>query len=167
MKHGQRIALAALLAVILPADYAPAQEQDREVEQVRAYLTGKVQVYYRVGGILYGTHHLINVAYQPSGRYSLAADTARATVLDNVQRGGWRDAGRWEVVRVGQQVGVRLRSDNGPVAFFPLQVLASGQVRLLGDGLPRGTERFWVVQGWQYRFRIDPGTPPSITINPR
>ncbi len=167
MQHWRVTAPAALLAVILPAGYAPAQGPDREVEQVRAYLTGKVQVYYRVGGILYGTHHLIDLDYQRSGRYTLAADTARATALDNIQRGGWRDAGRWEVARVGGQVGVRLRSDNGPVAFFPLQVSASGQVRLLGNGLPRGTERFWAVQGWRYRFGIDAGRPPSITINPR
>ncbi len=167
MKHWRLIALAALLAVVLPAEHAAAQGPDREVEQVKAHLTGKVQVYYRVGGILYGTHHLIDVEHQPSGRYTLVADTARATVLDNLQRGGWRDAGRWEVVRVGRQVGVRHQSDKGPIAFFPLQVLANGEVRLLADGLPRGTERFWMVRGWRYRFGIDPGRPPSITINPR
>src|SRR4051812_27714139 len=101
MKYWQLIAPAALLAVILSAGTAPAQGGDPEVEKVKAYLTGKVQVYYRVGGILYGTHHLIDLEYQPAGRYTLAADTARVTIMDNVQRGGWQDAGRWEVVRVG------------------------------------------------------------------
>jgi hypothetical protein len=144
-----------------------AQEPDREVERARAFLTGKVQVYYRVGGILYGTHHLADIEYGPAGRYGLAMDTAKATVLDNVQRGGWRDAGRWDVVRVGQQVGVRHQSDGGAVAFFPVQVLDGGEVRLLADGLPPGTERCWVVQGWKQRIGVALGKPPSITLDPR
>jgi hypothetical protein len=146
---------------------APAQEQDREVEQVRAYLTGKVQLYYRVGGILFGTHHLVDLDYAQGGRYALAVDTAKATVLDNVQRGGWRDAGRWDVVRVRQQVGIRHQSDGGNVEFLPVEVLATGEVRLLADGLPRGTERCWMVQGWRYRIGVFFGKPPSITLDPR
>jgi hypothetical protein len=167
MKCRQTFALAALLAVIVPAGYASAQGPDREVEQVKAYLTGKVQVYYRAGGVLFGTHHLVDIEYDPSGRYALAADTAKATVLGNVQRGGWRDAGRWDVVRVGRLIGVRHQSDNGAVAFFPVEVLGAGEVRLLADGLPKGTERCGMVQGWRYRFGIVLGKPPSITLDPR
>jgi hypothetical protein len=167
MKHIPQIALAMLLAVNTPIAQGAIPGQDREVERIKAYLTGKVQVYYRVGGILYGTHHLVDIEYHPAGRYTLAADTGRCTILDNIQRGGWRDAGRWEVVRVGRQVGVRHRSDKGFVAFFPIQVLANREVRLLADGLPGGTQRCWMVQGWQYRFGIHTGKPPSITLDRR
>ncbi len=159
--------VSALALVLAPAGRAPAQEADREVEQVKAYLTGKVQAYYRVGGILHGTHHLVDIEHHPGGRYALSADTARVTILDNIQRGGWRDAGRWEVVRVGRQVGARHQSDSGRVAFFPIQVLAGGEARILPEGLPRDTQRSWLVRGWKYRLRAHTGRPPSITLGPR
>jgi hypothetical protein len=167
MRYWQLIALAALFEVSSPTRYTWAQGQDRDVERIKTDITGKVQVYYRVGGILYGEHHLIDIEYNQSGRYSLRADTAKVTVLDNVQRSGWQETGRWDVVRVGQKVGVRHQSDKGFVAFFPVQVLTNGQVRLLADGLPGGTERCWMVQGWKYRLGIATGKPPSITIEDR
>jgi hypothetical protein len=159
--------VAALALVLVSAGSAPAQAPDREVNQVKAFLTGKVQAYYRVGGVLFGTHHLFDLEYHPGGRYTYSVDTARRTILDNVQRGGWRDAGRWEVVRVGRQVGVRHQSDSGRVAFFPIQVLPGGEARLLPEGLPRNTEKSWLVKGWKYRVDVRTGKPPSIMLAPR
>jgi hypothetical protein len=166
LRETAQVVVACVLG-LATSGYSSAQGQDREVEQVKTFLTGKVQVYYRVGGIVYGTHHLVDLEYKQSGRYTLAVDTAKATVLDNVQRGGWKDTGRWEVVRVGRQVGVRHESDNRGTQFFPVQVLQDGNVRLLADGLPGGTEHYSMVQGWKHRFGITLGKPPSITLEPR
>jgi len=167
MKHFQVIAPAVLFGMLISAGNFSAQEVVREVEQFKAYLSGKVQVYYRIGGILYGTHDLIDLEYKSSGQYTLAADTAKATILDNIQRGGWQDAGRWDVVRVGQQVGLRHQPDGRLAVFFPVQVLDNGEVRLVADGLPGGTERYWMVQGWKHRIGVVTGKPPSVTIDSR
>jgi hypothetical protein len=155
--------LVGVLAFAAAGD-APAQQPGGEIQQVKNFLTGKVQAYYRVGGILYGTHHLFDLEYKADGRYTLEANTGRTTIMGNFQPGGWRDAGRWEVVRVGQQVGVRHVSDNGFQEFFPLKALPGGGVELLPDGLPGGTERYWIIQGWKYKLGND-GT--SVSLDPR
>lgn len=167
MKNWQRIAVVVLLQSVGLSECARGDEKDTEIEQIKAHFAGKSQVYYRVGGILYGTHHLIDLECQPSGRYTMSADTAKPTILGNLQRGGWQDAGRWDIVRMGRQCGVRLQPDNRAAEFYPVEALANGEVRLLADGLPAGTERHWLIQGWKYQIGVATGKPPSITLDPQ
>jgi hypothetical protein len=163
----QVLSATALLLALRAAGDLAAQEPDREVAAAKAFLGGQIQVYYRAGEVLTGTHHLIDVEHDARGRYTLSADTARVTILGNVQRGGWTDKGRWDVIRVGQQVGIRHLSDSGLQGFFPLKVQPNGAVVLLAEGLPGAPASCSLARGWQNSFDIGLGKPASIGLKPR
>ena len=131
--------VGVLLAVgmaVLPFQTAAALAQsDSELGAIDRYLRGRqFLVAYREGGAAYGTHIRLEVHYCPSGQFVLFGQSRRQTVLDNWQVNNWEDAGRWDVIRVQGQPGVRAVSIAGRTDFAPVKMLPDGRL-WAGDGV--------------------------------
>ena len=100
-----------------------------EAEAVKVRLSGqRVLVTWRDGGTLYGTYHMIDVAFCASGAYFSQGGTSKTTVLGNEQRSSFSDQGKWSVATLGQAVVLTSRSISGQVNAFPMHVLPDGSL---------------------------------------
>jgi hypothetical protein len=125
-----------MLVVLLALPFVTLFAQsDAQVVAIERYLSGRrFLVSYRDGGPVYGSHIFLDVHYCPSGQYLLAGESRRQTVLDNWQVNRWEDSGRWTVLRVAGQVGVRASSNSGKVDFVATEMLPDGRL-WVGEGV--------------------------------
>ena len=128
------IVLSVLLMASAPIAIVRAQA-DPQLNAIDRSLSGRrFLVSYREGGAAYGTHVSLEIHYCANGEYILFGRSQRQTVLDNWQVNNWQDAGRWNVVRVQGQTGVRAVSVSGKVDFVAVETLPGGRL-WAGEGV--------------------------------
>jgi hypothetical protein len=121
--------IAVLVSFVSPC---PLFAQSPNVKYIKGYLSGhEFQVTYREGGPVYGTFFFLDIHFCASGRYLLAGQSRKQTVLGNEQVNNWNDGGNWDVVIVQGYPALRYAAMSGAQDLVPLQVLPDGSVRPL------------------------------------
>jgi hypothetical protein len=125
--------LLGLAALLSPR---PGLAQTEEsVQVIRSALSGqRLFITYRDGGPIYGTFYFLDVQFCQTGKYVMAAESRKTTILDNEQVNRWAEIGTWDIISYQDQPVLKYISSTGRTNFAPAALLPGGRI-WLGQGV--------------------------------